>query len=96
VVGPVRVQHGQGKRTLQFYIGDTPAMRYESDMRNGQADGCGVSLEEGGARYEGAWRNNAADGYGAYTKDGARYEGTWVAGCLKRGATELAVGVSRQ
>ena len=86
----------EGNGTLQFCIGDTPATRYEGDMRNGRSDGHGVNLEPGGARYEGGWRNNAADGYGVYTNEGARYEGTWAAGCLKQGATELAVGVSRQ
>ena len=60
------------------------------------ADGHGVSLEPGGGRYEGQWRNNAANGPGIYSRDGARYEGIWSNGCLKQGATELAVGVSRQ
>jgi hypothetical protein len=49
-----------------------------------------------GGRYEGQWRNNAANGPGIYSRDGARYEGIWSNGCLKQGATELAVGVSRQ
>ena len=86
----------EGSGTLQFYIGDKPAARYEGEMRNGRADGQGVNLEPGGGRYEGQWRNNAANGPGVYTRGGARYEGIWSNGCLKQGAAELAVGVSRE
>ena len=85
----------EGSGTLQFFIGDKPAARYEGELRNGRADGTGTSLEPDGTRYEGNWRNNAANGFGVYTKNGARYDGTWVNGCLKQGATELAVGVTR-
>jgi hypothetical protein len=85
----------EGSGTLQFFIGDKPAARYEGELRNGRADGQGISLEPDGTRYEGNWRNNAANGFGVYTKAGARYEGTWFNGCLKQGAAELTVGVSR-
>lgn len=85
-----------GAGTLQFYIGDKPAARYEGEMRNGRADGQGVNVEPDGTRYEGGWRNNAANGHGIYTKAGVRYEGTWFNGCLKQGAAELTVGVSRE
>ena len=84
-----------GAGILQFYIGETPAARYEGEMRNGRADGHGVNVEPDGTRYEGSWRNNAASGPGIYTKAGVRYEGVWSNGCLKQGATELTVGVSR-
>jgi hypothetical protein len=86
----------EGRGTLQFFIGGAPAARYEGDMRNGRADGQGTSLEPDGTRYEGNWRNNAANGFGVYTRNGARYEGTWFNGCLKQGAAELAVGVTRE
>ena len=85
-----------GAGTLQFYIGEEAAARYVGDMRNGRADGQGVNLEPDGTRYEGNWRNNAANGPGVYTKAGVRYEGTWFNGCLKQGAAELTVGVSRE
>jgi hypothetical protein len=65
-------------------------------MRNGRADGHGVNVEPDGTRYEGGWRNNAASGSGIYTKAGVRYEGMWSNGCLKQGAAELTVGVSRE
>jgi hypothetical protein len=86
----------EGKGTLQFFIGDKPAASYEGDMRGGRADGHGINIEPDGARYEGQWRNNAADGFGTYTRDGKRFEGTWSKGCLKQGADEIAVGVTRE
>jgi len=86
----------EGNGILQFFIGDKPAARYEGDMRNGRADGHGINVEPDGGRYEGQWRNNAADGFGTYTRDGKRYEGTWSNGCLKQGADEIAVGVTRE
>ncbi len=86
----------EGNGILQFFIGDKPAARYEGDMRNGRADGHGINVEPDGGRYEGQWRNNAADGFGTYTRDGKRYEGTWAKGCLKQGADEIAVGVTRE
>jgi hypothetical protein len=86
----------EGKGVLQFYIGATAGTRYEGEMRNGRADGRGVNLQPDGARYEGEWRNNAANGPGIYTKGSERFEGIWTAGCLKQGAVELAVGVSRE
>ncbi len=84
-----------GSGTLQYFVGGTPGTRYEGEMRGGRADGHGVDVSPDGTRYEGEWRNNAAHGHGIYTKDGNRYEGDWVNGCLKQGAVELAVGVSR-
>jgi hypothetical protein len=86
----------EGKGTLQFFIGSTPAARYEGDMRNGRADGHGTHVDPDGARYEGQWRNNAADGFGVYTRDGKRHEGTWANGCLKQGPDEVTVGVTRE
>ena len=83
-----------GDGTLQFYIGNDPAARYEGEMRNGRSDGHGVNVEPDGTRYEGGWRNNAANGQGVYTKAGVRYEGMWFNGCLKQGEAELTVGVS--
>ena len=85
-----------GKGTLQFFIGATPATRYEGDMRNGRADGHGINVEPDGGRYEGEWRNNVADGFGVYTRDRNRYEGNWSNGCLKLGSDEIAVGVTRE
>jgi len=38
----------EGSGTVQFYIGDRPAARYDGEMRGGRADGHGVSLEPGG------------------------------------------------
>jgi hypothetical protein len=84
-----------GKGTLQFFVGGKPGTRYEGEMRNGRANGHGVNLAPDGARYEGEWRDNAPDGFGVYTKGGERLEGTWHKGCLKQGATERAVAVSR-
>lgn len=86
----------EGNGTLQFFIGDMPAVRYEGDMRNGRADGHGINVEPDGARYEGQWRNNAADGFGVYVRDGKRYEGTWSNGCLRQGQEAIAVGVTRE
>jgi MORN repeat len=86
----------EGKGILQFFIGNDPAARYEGDLRNGRADGQGIRIDPDGTRYEGLWRNNAAEGFGVYTKGGKRYEGTWTNGCLKLGADELAVGVTRE
>lgn len=86
----------EGPGTLQFFVGGEPAARYEGELRNGRADGHGVSLEPDGTRYEGNWRDNAASGFGVYTKGSTRVEGQWSNGCLKQGATELAVGVSRE
>jgi hypothetical protein len=86
----------EGEGTLQFYIGDKPAARYEGEMRNGRADGHGVHVGPDGTRYDGGWRNNAANGQGVYTKAGVRYEGMWFKGCLKQGVAELTVGASRE
>jgi hypothetical protein len=86
----------EGKGILQFFIGGNPAARYEGDMREGRADGHGINIEPDGGRYEGQWRNNAAEGFGVYTRDGKRYEGTWANGCLKQGADEITVGVTRE
>ena len=85
-----------GQGILQFYIGGKPGARYEGEMRNGRADGHGVNVQPDGTRYEGGWRNNAASGQGVYTKAGVRYEGKWFNGCLKQGAAELTVGVTRE
>ena len=86
----------EGKGTLQFFIGDNPAVRYEGDMRGGRADGHGINIEPDGSRYEGQWRNNVAEGFGVYTRDGKRYEGNWTNGCLKLGPDELTVGATRE
>ena len=43
----------EGSGTLQFFIGEKPAARYEGELRNGRADGQGISLEPDGTRYEG-------------------------------------------
>ena len=92
--GKCQAGMAEGEGTLQFYIGDEPAVRYEGEMRNGRSDGHGVNVEPDGTRYEGGWRNNAASGQGVYTKAGVRYEGMWFNGCLKQGEAELTVGVS--
>jgi hypothetical protein len=84
-----------GSGTLQYFVGGKPGTRYEGELHGGRADGHGINLDPDGTRYEGGWRNNAAQGPGVYTKAGQRYEGIWEKGCLKQGAAELAIGVSR-
>jgi hypothetical protein len=69
--------HGHG--TLEWFIGDQAASRFEGDYSEGRLHGQGVYSFANGDRYEGEYVDDMRSGRGVFALvDGTRYEGAWL------------------